>query len=551
MAVKRYTFIILLLIFSLFLILSVNCRQGQSSPQEEVLARVGGEKITRADLESEIKMYPKTEQYKFQNPEGEKYLLRQIINRRVLEIAARSTGLDKEPQVLKKINVAVQNVLAGEFYYRYVKQRLWIPDETLKDYYNKHKDDYKLPERRIIKHILRSDKASIDGIYERLKKGEKFEDLASQLSQDKFTKDTGGLIGSITKDEYEGSEIAMDPKVHEVAFSINEGEYSQPFQNRLGYSILKVDKIIPPAPSPYEDVVDKVAKDVAVPEEKAREYYDKNIEKFKQDEMIEIRHGYFGTQKEASDAILAIKSGKQFDDVLSSSTMPESVKSSGGYRNWIKRGNIIPTVGVDEALENALFALKVGDLYGPYKSDKGWHIFQIEDRKEAGIKPYEEVKDTIEYQLLTEYSDKSEEKAFLDMQDKYKVINYLELGSYRMMTPEQILEEARNSRTPLTAFDAYRAFTIIYPDHPDTNKALFLMGFIQSEQLHEYSKAQALFEEYLEKYPKGEFADSAHWMLENLKTGEPLPEDLKSKVEESGGKIDETGRTGTEEIKSH
>jgi len=551
MAVKRYTFIILLLIFSLFLILSVNCRQGQSSPQEEVLARVGGEKITRADLESEIKMYPKTEQYKFQNPEGEKYLLRQIINRRVLEIAARSTGLDKEPQVLKKINVAVQNVLAGEFYYRYVKQRLWIPDETLKDYYNKHKDDYKLPERRIIKHILRSDKASIDDIYERLKKGEKFEDLASQLSQDKFTKDTGGLIGSITKDEYEGSEIAMDPKVHEVAFSINEGEYSQPFQNRLGYSILKVDKIIPPAPSPYEDVVDKVAKDVAVPEEKAREYYDKNIEKFKQDEMIEIRHGYFGTQKEASDAILAIKSGKQFDDVLSSSTMPESVKSSGGYRNWIKRGNIIPTVGVDEALENALFALKVGDLYGPYKSDKGWHIFQIEDRKEAGIKPYEEVKDTIEYQLLTEYSDKSEEKAFLDMQDKYKVINYLELGSYRMMTPEQILEEARNSRTPLTAFDAYRAFTIIYPDHPDTNKALFLMGFIQSEQLHEYSKAQALFEEYLEKYPKGEFADSAHWMLENLKTGEPLPEDLKSKVEESGGKIDETGRTGTEEIKSH
>jgi len=551
MIVKRYAFIIPLIIFTLSLIVVTNCRQGQSSPQEEILARVGGENITRADIESEIKMYPKTDQYKFQNPEGEKYLLKQIINRRVLEIAARSAGLDKEPQVLKKINVAVQNVLAGEFYYRFVKQRLWLPDQTLKDYYNKHREDYKSPERRVIKHILRNDKASIDDIFERLKKGEKFEDLAKELSQDKFTKDTGGLIGSISKDEYEGSEIAIDPKVHEVAFSLNEGEYSQPFQNRLGYSILKVDKIVPPEPQPYEDVIIQVSQDVAVPEEKVKEYYDKNIDKFKQDEMIEIRHGYFGTEKEAKDAITALKSGKKFDDVLATSTMPDSVKSSGGYRNWIKRGNIIPTVGVDESLEKALFALKVGDTYGPYKSDKGWHIFMIEDRKEEGIKSYNDVKDTIKYQLFTEYSDKSEEKAFLDLQDKYKVINYLDLGSYRMMTPEQILEEARDSKTPLTAFDAYKAFTVLYPDHPDVDKALFLMGYIQSEELHEYSKAQALFEEYLQKYPKGSFADSARWMLDNMKTSQPLPEDLKSKVEESGGKVDETGRSGTEEIKEH
>jgi len=547
MGKKGWFTISVALVFFIAVLLLLSCKEEVVKGDSEVLARVGGDEITRADIDAEIELYPESEQYRLRTSEGEKYLIEQLINRRVLELAARSAGIDNDPLVQRKIDAAIKGVIAGEFYREYIRKRMWIPEDELKQYYNEHRDRYKTPERRVIRHIMRANKSELDDIYEQLEAGESFEELAMKMSQDKFTRDTGGLIGSIAEEIYEGSDIAADPKVHQVAFSLNEGEYSKPFKHRYGYSILKVDEIVPPKPAPFEDVVGEVAKDFAVPEEKVKEYYNENKEKFKQDEMIKITHGYFGTEKEARDALVMLKEGSTFEEVFSTSPMPESAKKKG-YQNWLRRGTIIPTVGKDEELESKLFALEVGEYYGPYKSEKGWHIFYIEDRKEEGYKEYEDVKDTIKHQLVSEYADKASEKAFLDLMEKYGVVNYVELGTYRMLTPEQILEEARNARTPLTSFNAYRAFTILYPDHPDAHKALFMMGFIQSEELNDYGKARALFEEYIEKYPRGSFADDASWMLENLKTGEPFPENMKKEIEELGEEVDETRRIGPGEM---
>lgn len=73
--------------------------------------------------------------------------------------------------------------------------------------------------------------------------------------------------------------------------------------------------------------------------------------------------------------------------------------------------------------------------------------------------------------------------------------------------------------------DAVREFRLQYalwPDHPEAYKALFMRGFILTENLQKDSLALEAFEELLAKYPKSDLADDAAWMVKNIKSGGQL-----------------------------
>lgn len=78
----------------------------------------------------------------------------------------------------------------------------------------------------------------------------------------------------------------------------------------------------------------------------------------------------------------------------------------------------------------------------------------------------------------------------------------------------------------------YRAFYSMWPDSPDAEKALFSRGFILTENLHKDSLAMEVFEEFKAKYPKSELMESVDWLIENIKTGGKLADDLMKKISE-------------------
>lgn len=78
----------------------------------------------------------------------------------------------------------------------------------------------------------------------------------------------------------------------------------------------------------------------------------------------------------------------------------------------------------------------------------------------------------------------------------------------------------------------YRAFYNVWPDHPDAEKALFSRGFILTENLHKDSLALAVFDEFKAKYPKSELMESVDWLVENIKSGGKLADDLMKKISE-------------------
>jgi len=79
----------------------------------------------------------------------------------------------------------------------------------------------------------------------------------------------------------------------------------------------------------------------------------------------------------------------------------------------------------------------------------------------------------------------------------------------------------------------YKAITKLWPNDPDVYKAYFMQGFVLSEYEKNDSLALLAFEELLKKFPNSELSGDAKIMVENIKSGGKVFEELIKKIENS------------------
>ncbi len=96
-----------------------------------------------------------------------------------------------------------------------------------------------------------------DSLYTQLKKGANFEDLVEKYSDDKFSKNTKGVLQTISVGQ-------MVPEFEDAAFSLNKpGDISSPVKTKFGYHIIKLIQKIPlkPYDSVKTDLEKRIEKD--------------------------------------------------------------------------------------------------------------------------------------------------------------------------------------------------------------------------------------------------------------------------------------------------
>ncbi|MCI2228190.1 peptidylprolyl isomerase [Polaribacter sp. MSW13] len=123
-----------------------------------------------------------------------------------------------------------------------------MPFKTSFGYHIIKVDDLRTTKGEVeVAHILVSDTTSkgkdkINEVFDKLKKNEKFEDLAKVYSNDLGSKEKGGKLMKF------GSGVMVKP-FEKAAFSLEkEGEYSKPFKTRFGWHIVKLLKKHPLKP---------------------------------------------------------------------------------------------------------------------------------------------------------------------------------------------------------------------------------------------------------------------------------------------------------------
>ena len=73
------------------------------------------------------------------------------------------------------------------------------------------------------------------------------------------------------------------------------------------------------------------------------------------------------------------------------------------------------------------------------------------------------------------------------------------------------------------AIEYYERLLREFPDSEHAQMALFMIGYVQSNELRDYNKAKIVYQEFLEKYPNSELAVSVKFELDNMGKS---PEDL-------------------------
>jgi len=130
-----------------------------------------------------------------------------------------------------------------------------------------------------------------------------------------------------------------------------------------------------------------------VTEEEIKATYDTESAKVAQTERVRARHILVGSEQEAKQIIEQINGGEKFEDAAKKYSLDGS-KEFGGDLGYFTAAEMVPE------FSKAAFALKVGELSGPVKTDFGWHIILVEDRKIGGAQPFDQVKVAIANVLL-------------------------------------------------------------------------------------------------------------------------------------------------------
>jgi peptidyl-prolyl cis-trans isomerase SurA len=75
-------------------------------------------------------------------------------------------------------------------------------------------------------------------------------------------------------------------------------------------------------------------------------------------------------------------------------------REDGGDLGFFRRGVMVP------AFEKAAFSLKVGEVSEPIRTNFGWHVLKVEERRVVGVTPYEEMRAKLELQLRQQKTEK-------------------------------------------------------------------------------------------------------------------------------------------------
>ena len=160
--------------------------------------------------------------------------------------------------------------------------------------------------------------------------------------------------------------------------------------------------------------VNKFLKAITVTDEEAKEYFESHGDEFKKPELMTASHILVTDEEKATEILEKINAGMSFEDAaLEYSDCPS--KDRGGDLGEFERGSMVPE------FEEAVLKSELGIVDKPVKTQFGYHIIKVMDKKEAETPSFEEVKDQVKQTLLQSKQQNAYMEKTNELREKYPV----------------------------------------------------------------------------------------------------------------------------------
>jgi peptidyl-prolyl cis-trans isomerase C len=168
-----------------------------------------------------------------------------------------------------------------------------------------------------------------------------------------------------------------------------------------------------------------------VSDEEAKKFYEENKAEFEQPETVKASHILFRVSKEDSEEVVnqklkaaqgaeaRAKKGEDFAALAKELSEEPGAKESGGDLGFFPKDRMVP-----EFAEVA-FSEKVGEVSDPVRTQFGWHVIKVTDKKPAGTPPYDEVKAQLLTYLKAKKQEEVAQQVLKSLRDSAKIENTL------------------------------------------------------------------------------------------------------------------------------
>ncbi|OGP92819.1 MAG: hypothetical protein A2156_11875 [Deltaproteobacteria bacterium RBG_16_48_10] len=254
------------------------------------------------------------------------------------------------------------------------ESKIQVSPDEIKRYYDLRKDTFKIPKQMRVKDILikagpqdspdqlEMKKKKAEEILEKAKKTKDFGSLAKQHSEAENAS-KGGDLGWIQKG-------MLGEQIESILFSMKAGELSGVLPGRDGFLIFKIEEVKEDKQKPFEEVKAQILQTLKKEKAKAE------------------------ASRKADDAFYSLFRSRDLEGYAREKNVP--IKTTGLF----KEGDEIPEVGKNPLFYSSAFSLKVGEISPVVEIPPNYYVLKPVNKKDSRVSPQDEVKEEVRRKVI-------------------------------------------------------------------------------------------------------------------------------------------------------
>lgn len=245
--------------------------------ENKILAKVNGQEITKADLEFMFSNLNPQIASQFVGPEGEKRLIAELVNQKLLLVDALANKVDETEEFKSEVEKLKENVLS-QFAVKRVIDTVQVSDEEAKKFYDENPEYFVSQPQIRASHILVDEEDEANKIYDEIVGGADFADLAAQRSSCPSSA-AGGDLNFFSKGQ-------MVPEFEVVAFALELNEVSKPVKTQFGYHIIKLTEKTDGQVASFDDAKESIISNLMA--QAQHDKYNSHLDELRKKYTVEI-----------------------------------------------------------------------------------------------------------------------------------------------------------------------------------------------------------------------------------------------------------------------
>jgi len=254
------------------------------------------------------------------------------------------------------------------------ESKIQVSPDEIKRYYDLRKDTFKIPKQMRVRNILikagpqespdqlETKKKKAEEILEKAKKTKDFGSLAKQHSEAENAS-KGGDLGWIQKG-------MLGEQIESILFSMKAGELSGVLPGRDGFLIFKIEEVKEDKQKPFEEVKAQILQTLKKEKAKAE------------------------ASRKADDAFYSLFRSRDLEGYAGEKNVP--IKTTGLF----KEGDEIPEIGKNPLFYSSAFSLKVGEISPVVDIPPNYYVLKQVNKKDSRVSPQDEVKEEVRRKVI-------------------------------------------------------------------------------------------------------------------------------------------------------